>query len=334
MGEVVVSDRMELGHGDYAKYPFLRGAGRVIAEIGLTPQDIAEDPGYKPLIEGAIARIQFTASGGVPGSKDGDADYDIYTFILAAMLVRTTNSAVLRGRFALAESRRSEKFLLDEIRAPDTRRKAFLIFSEVFGADLEEDGGEISMGIPAYLSHASGFHEREWDLVNRTVTGGRVVIPAGEAVRLVRAAISGIISEGIMSSPAVLTGPKWALEQAARIGADVTPARTKQSGKIAPCMAHAIKFLEEGNNLPHSGRFMLATYMLSRGEDPAAIAALFENAPDYNKNVTEYQIRTLSGAGEGDGYKCPGCEHIKSRDLCFPDAGCEGIRHPLGYKGG
>ena len=58
---------------------------------------------------------------------------------------------------------------------------------------------------------------------------------------------------------------------------------------------HAIEILEKGENLPHSGRFMLATFLLSRNQSVQQIAPLFKNAPDYNERATLYQLNHLAG---------------------------------------
>ncbi len=70
--------------------------------------------------------------------------------------------------------------------------------------------------------------------------------------------------------------------------------------------------------MPHSGRFLLATFLLNKGQTVEQIAPLFKNAPDYNPKVTIYQLNQLSGTSGTTEYKCPSCEKVKSKDLCFP----------------
>ena len=91
------------------------------------------------------------------------------------------------------------------------------------------------------------------------------------------------------------------------------------------------EIIEKGENLPHSGRFMLATFLLNRGQNVEQIAPLFKNAPDYNERTTMYQLRNLSGVSGGTKYKCPSCEKIKSQDMCFANEKCDGIFTPLHF---
>jgi len=78
------------------------------------------------------------------------------------------------------------------------------------------------------------------------------------------------------------------------------------STEYPPCIEHAIKALNDGENLSHSGRFMLATFLLGRGQAVDDVAPLFKNAPDYNEKVTRYHLNQNSGeTGSNTKYSCP-----------------------------
>ncbi|NDB52182.1 MAG: DNA primase, partial [Nitrosopumilaceae archaeon] len=99
-----------------------------------------------------------------------------------------------------------------------------------------------------------------------------------------------------------------------------------------PCIKHALEILSKGENLPHSGRFMLATYLLNKGQAIEEIAPLFKNAPDYNEKITLYQLKHLAGNfGSGTKYACPSCEKLKSENLCFAIPECANIINPLQF---
>jgi DNA primase large subunit len=107
---------------------------------------------------------------------------------------------------------------------------------------------------------------------------------------------------------------------------------TVTTGEYPPCIKHAIDILEKGENLPHSGRFMLATFLLSKGQSIQQIAPLFRNAPDYNPRVTLYQLNHLAGtSGSGTKYSCPSCEKLKTQSLCFAIPECDNIINPLQF---
>ena len=107
--------------------------------------------------------------------------------------------------------------------------------------------------------------------------------------------------------------------------------KTVESTEYPPCIKHAIEILEKGENLSHSGRFLLATYLLNKGQTVEQIAPLFKNAPDYNAKVTLYQLNQLSGTSGTTQYKCPSCEKVKSQNLCFPISECDSIINPIQF---
>ena len=104
------------------------------------------------------------------------------------------------------------------------------------------------------------------------------------------------------------------------------------STEYPPCIKHAIEVLDKGENLPHSGRFMLATFLLTKGKNIEQIVPLFKNAPDYNEKVTRYQLEHLAGkTGAGKKYSCPSCDKLRSEDLCFEIPACNNIINPLQF---
>jgi len=108
---------------------------------------------------------------------------------------------------------------------------------------------------------------------------------------------------------------------------------TVVTGAYPPCIEQAIEVLNKGENLSHSGRFMLATFLLGRGQTIEEIAPLFKNAPDWNEKVTRYQIKQLSGetGGSKTKYVSPSCEKIKSNNLCYITPDCDNIINPMQF---
>ena len=164
------------------------------------------------------------------------------------------------------------------------------------------------------MKHRSDFHEREWN-AQREIEG------------------NSYIQEKIRSAkiPVMQIGFEAPVAELVEISKKFASETVQVSGEHPPCIKHAIEILEKGENLPHSGRFMLATFLLNRGQNVEQIAPLFKNAPDYNERTTMYQLRNLSGVSGGTKYKCPSCEKIKSQDMCFANEKCDGIFTPLHF---
>jgi DNA primase large subunit len=239
-------------------------------------------------------------------------------------------------RFALAEARRAEKYLekdLANIRDESKKELAIRIIDDLFSIQIKKQDDYFIIPISNYLKHSINFHEREWKLINRHVGNGFVFLTSHETVRLIRKELSNYISSKIINAktPSMISGFEEPVDQLISLSKKFV-IYTVTTGEYPPCIKHAIEVLEKGENLPHSGRFMLATFLLSRNQSIEQIAPLFKNAPDYNERVTLYQLNHLAGtSGSGTKYSCPSCEKLKTQNLCFAIPECDNILNPLQF---
>ena len=106
-------------------------------------------------------------------------------------------------RFSLAEARRAEKFLEKDLMNHQDATKTKLslqILQELFSVTVEKTDEEFTILVSDYLKHSINFHEREWKLINRKVTNGKVHLTPHETVRLVRKELDRHIYTKINSS--------------------------------------------------------------------------------------------------------------------------------------
>ena len=260
---------------------------------------------------------------------------EIFSFLIAVILLKLSGMNTLIRRFSLAEARRAENFLeKDLINQKDVKKskQSLQILQELFSVTVQKDDEHFTIPIADYLKHAINFHEREWKLINRRVVSGKVHLTSHETVRLVRKELDRHIFNKISlsSSPEMIEGFEPYVQKL-RTLAKKFEVKTVESTEFPPCIKHAIEVLEKGENLSHSGRFLLATFLLNKGQTVEQIAPLFKNAPDYNPKVTLYQLKQLSGISGTTKYKCPSCEKVKTQNLCFPVSGCDTIINPLQF---
>ena len=356
-----------------AKYPFLSETGEYFRSQHLSLEDFGTAPDLAPFVEKAYERVLCArdgrpyrpGAGGSGGGGGGGAtaeaalQKEIFSFLLAVVLIKLSKSNMLVHRFSMQEARTAERLLESDLKvsgAPSgriyltrdrlhARSLAAAIIHDISkvrisapaesrlsqGASVAE-GDDWTVPVFDYVTRAVHFHEQEWDLVNRRVHGGAVFLTSHEVVRLVRKEIEGFIRARMNSMAASEVYPNFErhvreLTEWAR----ANQPRYVESSEYPPCIRHAIDTLERGENLPHSGRFMLATYLLQRGQSVAEIAPLFRNAPDYNERVTTYQLRNIAGESGGTRYSCPSCEKVRSHDLCFAVPACDHITTPLQF---
>ena len=335
---------LALGQDEIAKYPFLADAGQYLKDKGFTLEQFGSDPDLKQLVDKAFERIQVAADGkiyksdliGDQVSKEAALPREVFSFLLAIVLLKLSGMHTLIKRFALAEARRAEKYLekdLANISDESKKELAIRIIDDLFSVQVEKLDNYFVIPVSDYLKHSINFHEREWKLINRHVENGQVFLTPHETVRLIRKELGTYINSKIINAktPTMISGFEDSVTKLVSLSKKFITF-TVTTGEYPPCIKHAIEELEKGENLPHSGRFMLGAFLLSRGQSVEQIAPLFKNAPDYNERVTLYQLNHLAGtSGSGTKYICPSCEKLKTQDLCFAIPECDNIINPLQF---
>tara|TARA_Y100000815_G_scaffold158650_1_gene144019 strand:- start:216 stop:1208 length:993 start_codon:yes stop_codon:yes gene_type:complete len=324
---------VSLGHDEIAKYPFLAEAGKYLQDKGFTLEQFATDPDLQIIVDKAYERIE-SANGKIYNTKFDNSD--TFSFLIAIILLKLSGMNTLINRFSLAEARRAEKFLEKDLVDNSNKTSeelAIKIIRDIFSVSVKKDKNNFVIPISDYLRHAVNFHELEWKLVNRHVESGMVFLSPHETVRLIRRELGGYIRSRIRAAntPSLYKGFEDKVNRLVDLAKKFTVSVTV-STEYPPCIKHAIDALESGENLSHSGRFMLATFLLGRGQSIDEIAPLFKNAPDYNEKVTRYQINQIAGeTGSNTKYSCPSCEKLKSNDLCFAIPECDNIINPIQF---
>ena len=332
---------LALGQDEIAKYPFLADAGQYLKDQGFSLEQFGTDPDLKQLISKAYERI-LTAADGKIYKSDLDGDHvskeaalprEVFSFLLAIVLLKLSGMHTLIKRFSLAEARRAEKYLekdLANISDESKNQLAIRVIDDLFSVQVEKSDDYFIIPVSDYLKHSINFHEREWKLINRHVENGQVFLSPHETVRLIRKELGTYINSKIINAktPTMIPGFEDSVNKLVSLSKKFVT-YTVTTGEYPPCIKHAIEILEKGENLPHSGRFMLATFLLSKGQTIQQIAPLFKNAPDYNERVTLYQLNHLAGtSGSGTQYTCPSCEKLKTQNLCFATSECDNIINP------
>ncbi len=333
---------INLGQDEMAKYPFLADAGQYLKDKGFTLEQFGSDPDLKLIVDKAVHRIEAAADGKIyksdivddHASKDASLPREVFSFLLAVVLLKLSGMNTLIRRFALAEARRAEKYLeKDLVNISERDDLAIEILRDLFYMNVKKHDDNFVIPASDYLKHAVSFHEREWKLVNRRVEKGLVFLTPHETVRLVRKELGNYINSKIHNAtiPTMSNAFKVPVKRLNSL-AKKFPTTIVSSTEYPPCIKHAIEVLEKGENLPHSGRFMLGTFLLGRGQSVEQIAPLFKNAPDYNEKVTLYQLNHLAGSsGSRTEYICPSCEKLKRQDLCYAIPECDGIINPIQF---
>jgi DNA primase large subunit len=320
-----MSQLIKIGAKDLIKYPFLTDSKEYL--VGFSVESIGNDSELYPVFERAYKRIMA----GIESSKYTESDNpieEILSFFVALVILRLTNVSFFSKKFALSEAMRSEKYMeADLLKNPEMIYK---ILYDFFGVKMEKDGENYKIKIADYLVHAVNFKDLPWKLVNRRVDKGYVFLTRHECIRLLRNELQFRIQERIMKAPRVKNEPNFQdyvgrlIKKAEEF--NVQPPDLIKD--VPPCVLDAIATMENGENLSHSGRFMLASFYMTRGAEVDDIVQYFRKVPDFNERITKYQLQKIK---DGE-YKCPGCDKLNTQGLCRKTVDCGNIKNPLSFR--
>lgn len=331
---------IRLGTADLAKYPFLNEAAEYMHQTYFNLDDL-NLPELGHIVERASNRIRSEIEHGKPDFTLERHEIEILTFLVEILIIKAINSDNLTKKHCLCEALRAEKFLVHDLKThaePSTKKLLlFKVFKELLKMDVLPSMKYqlmFEVKVTDYLKRSHLFHEQEWKLINRLVHDGRVFLDPDETVRLIRAEVTNLLLERIKQmNPSHI--PATIKEQASILKASIPTASRKLAvapSAYPPCVNHALNLMAVGENLPHSARVMLATYMLAIGKNIEEIVSLFKNAPDYDERVSRYQVEHLAGErGSRVRYLVPSCTKLRNDGLCFATSQCDGLINPVQF---
>lgn len=89
------------------------------------------------------------------------------------------------------------------------------------------------------------------------------------------------------------------------------------STKFPPCVKKYIDEIKSGKNIPHTARFLLATFHINKGFSLDYIKDIYSNAPNFIESVTYSQLKQIKQKD----YKTPGCDSVKKNGMCPTNCG-------------
>jgi DNA primase large subunit len=317
---------IKLGTSDLAKYPFLNEASDYIRETHFDFEEFNR-PEMSHIIDRAVERIETEITKGLVYEKLDKYEIEILTFLVTLMIAKSIGIESILKKYSLFEAMRTEKYLTEDLRKErNNERKRLLlfkIFEDLFKINVDLDSKDTNLfkvRVTDYLTRALNFHEEEWKLINRLVHNGYVYLDADETVRLIRSELTSLIYSRIKTMT-LSNLPDSIKAKVDDLRIKLQPRyeyRRYQPTDYPPCIKNSLEVMNRGENLPHSARLMLATYMLAIGKSVDDIVILFHNAPDYNENITKYSV--------------PSCEKLRNENLCFATEECNGITNPIQFR--
>ena len=311
------------------RYPFSGLARRVVKEFNL---------GLGELPEEVLVRAREMVLGGIKGKYEpriAQSQTLLRDEILAFPLAKVLLSLMARQEFYQRFAKTFSDNFFRALKA-ETDETLFDLASE-FGIKYDlPDQQAFFASLPVFDYLKTTFLEDFMKLSNQRVEKGTIFLTRNDFARLLsRLAFTQLLA----SLPLAVEGLPVKLRQEAKAlaglvdaarfkYAEMKPLGAVKPEHFPPCMANLYSQLVSGVNVPHFGRFDIATFLLSVGMPAEEVIALFKLTPNFSEKVTRYQVERLAGKG-GTGYSAPNCEKVKAHGFC-PLAQC-GVKHPVTY---
>ena len=331
-----------LTRADLAKYPFLAEASEYVKDLGFSIDELAS-PEFGPVIDRAEKRLEEALSKRRVSNENVDERTEILSFPVSNLILSLTGEERARRRFALAEAKRAYELLRQE--SPEKLQHiatfTFRWNLKRLDAQLGRRYYDFGVGLKDYLRNSVQLREPKWKLSNRVVDHGFIYASRDEMARLlqeeIRARIVDRSGRPPTQTPKILQPnverAKGLIIKWLGIPTTFELPNVPVPEAMPPCIRHLIDELAEGKNVPHMGRFALASFLTNIGTDQEEIVRLFKPASDFSERMTRYQVEHIAGKRGGrTKYTCPMCTTLKTHAVCYkPNEICDTIRNPLSY---
>lgn len=268
---------------------------------------------------------------------------EVLSYPYARMVVSEVNDRFLTRRYALAEAEKMNDLLYSKNNNQVTPDRAAIL---TVGDELEVnarrvDDDHVSMHFADYLRYSYVMKASEWKLINMDIREGYVRLTNRNYTRLLQNAYRLKIERELplQIPPEFKNSLSKNVEKVSAKLAEAKKRMSPTGGEavkdefLPPCIRAIISQAQVGQNLSHSARFALVSYLNALGMDYDQIVAVFAESPDFDEAMSRYQIQHITGELNGtDGYTPPECGTMKTNGICYePDDICERIHHPLQY---
>ncbi|HDN01893.1 MAG TPA: hypothetical protein ENF42_02845 [Candidatus Bathyarchaeota archaeon] len=309
------------------KFPFSQKARKLISLKIRSVEDLAK-PQLSPAILLAEKKIMSAIKPSIKPESPGPW-LEILSYPIANIILSIINVRSLTYRYAVREAEKiASRWSADDLKTlVEIGKEEFGIEAIIIGRDIKS----VVIDLVSYIKLASclgvGPISERWDPSNKKIMDGYVHVTIREYMRLLEAKVKNHILEAASRPPASV--PANILEVAGRIkNAYLRGVKRRVEPRIGtdpPCMRWLMKEVDKG--LTHVSRFILATYLLNRGNTIKETLEVFKQSPDYDEKISTYQISYIKRKG----YLPPSCARLEELGICKKDETCGDIRNPLQY---
>ena len=342
------------------RYPFsleARQASQKLARDLGALVDLLDRSDYHYIVKEAEDRVYAALTQSQIRYPSMENEMDVLIYPTARLIVEKIGLPQLRALQAEAESKEANRQLgKEDTDLVTTLCKTSFNWNIKSMGDISERARlplmlrtyEMKILFENYLEVAPSFHSEEWNLINRHLDKGWILIRRSELDRLISGKFRQLVMQGRFDIPPM---SQRLIESVQRIEAEskgkirhVEPIKMTETlaSAFPPCIQRMYdQSLKGAVNLSHDARFALAAFLLKIGMEADEVEKVFSSSPDRNTSLIEYQVRHIASkrsmGSDDEGYNPPGCKKLQVNNLCPVYLGtefdplCEYILNPLGF---
>ena len=322
----------------------MKEAAEHVREVGLDINELESDF-FVPFLDRAEERVRNALidvsayANSQPRDEPRENEIEIFSFPIAVMLVAATEDSLIKSRYSLAEAKRASELLKAEEKEKLSEVANNFNWDLRLVNDVSLRPYVFALRFPVFLKNATGFHDKNWKLVNHLLINGEVYLTEREVSRLleeeVRKYIEGKLDTKIKSLPPNIIARVTQLRQLAaekreQIQFEEMPQRVVMEA-FPSCIKGVYDRVAAGRTASHIGRFALTSFLLSVGMSVEDVFQFFRSVSDFNERMTRYQVEHIAGTrGSGTKYTPPNCSTLRTHGICIsPEDECSGAVNPL-----
>lgn len=322
------------------KYPFLKSGVKLFGD--LLVEDILSKPKFSEARRIAISSIE-RALGEDTRIFSNDYETRYLAYQISRLVLSYLHDPILTNRVANMFRDMFEREILEE------KMDVIKEICDSLSIDSSIDGKFFKISMTDYVSSVKRLGEK-YSLVYQRLKSGYVYFNAEtDRERIAKVLREAYVNyfrydiENLSPPESIYQHLKEDIERIKVLRDDrISSYSPGEFGELSPdsfppCIKSILKAIERGENISHNARFSLVTFLYQIGMNREGIYKIFQNVPDFDTRMTDYQIRHITGESGKTVYSVPKCSTMEMYNLCMKnitkDPLCfkEWMTHPLIY---
>ncbi len=325
-----------------ARYPFLPEAKEYLSKLSVDELFNSED--YAQARELGFIRVRASITGEkvpMPSIARESAQRTLFlSFFVAKLILIALGDPIVTRRFANVER---DKLVRNLEEMPED----IDMIATAFEFRFSKQGDRYNLYFIDFIRYSKNFSDEKFRLINRELKQGWLPVEQHDFILLIREAFVERFVEDIDAQKhkgkLLEKYIRKELEELRTLKDEfVSKYSSADLGAVSvdafpPCMKTIIAKIQQGLNVSHEARFSLVAFLHKIGMSNDEIMKIFATVPDFRKDLTEYQIKHITGEISGKEYSVPKCATMRAHGLCVKDIAkdklCEKswMTHPLLY---